>query len=97
MLKVRAETAVGGDRCPLIAQHARLRLAKIHHRFDGDDHALTQLRAVTARSVIRHLRFFVQVRANAMSDKLAYYAKPAASTCSCTAAPTSPTVLPITA
>src|ERR1700734_1030604 len=75
MLKVCAETAIGGDRGPLIAQNARLRLAKIHHRFDGDYHAFAQLRAVTPRSVIRHLRLFVQVRSNSMPNELANHAE----------------------
>src|ERR1700674_5818985 len=75
MLKMRAETAVGGDCRPLVAQHPGFRLAKIHHRFNGQNHAFAQLGAMTASSIVRHLRFLVQVRPNAMPHKFADDAK----------------------
>src|ERR1700722_9353799 len=75
MLEVRAEAAIGRNGGPLVAQHSRLRLAKIHHRLNGDDHAFPQLRAVSSRSVIRHLRLFMQMRADSVPNKFAHHAK----------------------
>src|SRR5579871_6593242 len=76
MFKVRAETSVRGDRCPLVAQHSRLGLPVIHHRFDRDHHAFAQPRAVTPSSEIRNLRLFVQTGTDAVSNKLTHYTKP---------------------
>src|SRR5271169_4176244 len=75
MFKVRAETAVCGNRRPLVAQHARLGLAVIHHRLNRDDHALAQPRAVPARPEIWNLRLFVQTRADRMSHELTHDAE----------------------
>src|ERR1700682_4194660 len=65
-----AVTAVCGHRRPLVIEDAGSRLAGIHHWLDGQHHTFAQPGAVTAGSEVRHLRFFVQPRTNAMSDKL---------------------------
>src|SRR6516225_10123597 len=70
-----ADTSVYGHRCPLVAEHARLRLAGIHHRLDREDHSLTQARAVSAIAEVWNLRLFMQSRSNAVPNKLAYHAE----------------------
>ena len=76
MLKMRAETAVGRDCGPVVAQHARLRLAEIHHRLYSKHHAFAQPGPVTAVSEVRNLRLFVQPRPYPVSHELPNHAKP---------------------
>src|SRR5947208_698718 len=75
MLEVRADRAIHGDRGPVILEHARARLARVDHGLDGEDHALAQTRTVAGDAVVRHLRIFVQLGADAVSHKIAYYAE----------------------
>src|SRR5215831_19749369 len=75
MLKMRAVAAVGGNCSPFIVQDTGSRLARIHHRLDGNHHALTQTSTVSADSEIRDLWLFVQPGTNAVSDKLPHHAE----------------------
>src|SRR5579872_1820752 len=75
VFEVRAETAVGGYRGPFVAQHPGFGLAEVHHRLDRNHHSFAQLGTVTARAIVRNLGFFVQVRADSVSHKLAHYAE----------------------
>jgi len=75
MLKVSAEAAVFSDGCPLVVQNARPRFAGIHHGLNRDDHAFAQLRSMSTGAVIRDLRFFVQLRANAVANEFTHRAE----------------------
>src|SRR5271155_2075763 len=73
VLEVRRITAVRGPRGPLIIQHSHARAARVHHRLDGQHHALLQLGALTRRTVIRQLRIFVHLGADSVAHKLAHH------------------------
>src|SRR5271155_5184611 len=73
VLEVRRITAVRGPRGPLIIQHSHARAARVHHRLDGQHHALLQLRALTRRTVIRQLRIFVHLGSDSVAHKLAHH------------------------
>src|SRR5258707_9002774 len=75
MFEVGAVAAVFRDGGPFVRQHFCAGLADIDHWLDGQHHALTQTRSLTARAEIRHLRIFVQARADSMSHKLADHAE----------------------
>src|SRR5215831_1136894 len=72
MLEVSAKTSVCGHCCPLIAQHSRLRLAVIHHRFNREHHSLAQPGAMSAIPEVGNLWLFMQPRPDAVSNELAY-------------------------
>ena len=69
VLKMRAQTSVFRHRGPAITQYLHIRFARVHHGLDRDHHSLAQLLPLTAAAVIRHLRIFMQPRADAMPDK----------------------------
>src|SRR5579864_2068960 len=75
MLEVRAETAVRCHSRPLVAEHARLRLAEIHHGLNCQHHTFSQLCAMTARSEVRDLRLFMQFRPDPVSHEFANHAE----------------------
>src|ERR1700685_1979017 len=75
MFKMRAAAAVGGDRRPLVVQHAGPGLAEIYHRFNCENHAFTQPGAMSAGSEVRHLRLFVKLGSNTVPDELAHHAE----------------------
>src|SRR5437588_7004770 len=75
VFKMRTETAVDRHCSPLISEHSRFRLAVIHHGLDSEYHALSQLRAMSPGSEIRHLRLFVQPRANTVANKFSNHAE----------------------
>src|SRR6266849_3333402 len=75
VFKMRTETAVDRHGRPLISEHSRFRLAVVHHGLDSEYHALSQLRAMTPGSEVRHLRLFVQPRADTVANKLSNYAE----------------------
>ena len=94
MLEVRAVAAIFGDRGPLVVQDARARLADIDHRLNRQHHAFAQPvpwprvpKFGTCGSSCS--RVPIPWPTNSRTTL-----KPLASTYSCTAAPTSPTVLP---
>src|SRR5258706_5553356 len=62
VFEIRAVTAVGRNRRPLVFQNSRTRAAGVHHRLNREDHALPQPGALTLRSKIRNLRLFMQPR-----------------------------------
>src|SRR2546429_673522 len=72
---MRAVAAISGHCRPLIIEHARSGLAGVHHRLDGQHHAIAQPRSVATSSKVRNLRFLVQLGSNAMSHKLTHYAE----------------------
>src|SRR5437899_768301 len=51
VFEMRRGAAIGCFRHPLVP-HAHFRAAGIHHRFDGDDHALLQPRAASCVTVV---------------------------------------------
>src|ERR1700677_4363504 len=63
-------------RRPLIVQHSHARAARVHHRLDGQHHALLQLRALSRGTIIRQLRIFVHLRADSVAHKLAHHRIP---------------------
>ena len=44
MLEVRRQAAVARHRGPPVRQHLHRRAARVHHRLDGEDHALDDIR-----------------------------------------------------
>src|ERR1700720_4592515 len=75
MFKMRAAASVGGYRGPLVIQHAGAGLAKVHHRFEPENHAFPQPGAVSAGAEVRDLGLLVQLGPNAVSYELAHYAE----------------------
>src|SRR5271154_7167465 len=73
VLEVRRIAAVRGHRGPLIIQHSHARAARVHHRLDGQHHALLQLGTLTRRTVIRQLRIFVHLGSDSVAHKLAHH------------------------
>src|SRR5277367_4969495 len=73
VLEVRRIAAVRRHRRPLVVQHSHARAARVHHRFDGQHHALLQFRALPWRTVIRQLRILVHLRADPVAHKLAHH------------------------
>src|SRR5216683_5223605 len=72
MLEMRRGAAIRCFRHPL-APHANFRLAGIHHRLDGDDHALLQPRAASLVTVVRQVRLVVHLRSDSVPDELAHH------------------------
>src|SRR5580658_9197727 len=66
-----AAASVGGDRGPLVVQHAGAGLAKIYHRLNRENHAFAQTGTLAAGSEVRDLRFFVQLGPDTVSHELA--------------------------
>src|SRR6516162_5687214 len=75
MLEMRAVAAVGGNGRPLVAEDARFRLTRVHHRLNGEHHTFAKAGAVTACPIIWNLRFLVQTCPDAVADKLTHYAE----------------------
>src|SRR5271170_1575226 len=75
MLKVSAVTTVYGYRCPLIAQNFHLGTPRVHHRLNRQHHAFGQLRTLPLFAKVRNLRRFMQLRPNAVPDKIAHHAE----------------------
>src|ERR1700682_1183568 len=65
-----AETSVDCHCRPLVSEHSCLGLAVIHHGLNGEYHSLSQLGTMTAGSVVRHLRLFVQPRTDPVAHEL---------------------------
>src|SRR5258708_37446041 len=72
MLEMRRGAAIRCFRHPL-APHANFRLAGIHHRLDGDDHALLQPRAASLVTVVRQVRLVGHLRSNSSPRELAHH------------------------
>jgi len=74
VVEMRRWTAIRGSatHSPRIA----LPTARIHHRFDGDDHAFLQTRSASRFPVIRKVRFIVHLRSDAVPHKLRTTEKP---------------------
>src|SRR5882672_424647 len=72
VLEVRRGTAIRGFRHPLVA-HPHFRTARVHHRLDGDDHALLQPRAVTFVAIVRQVGLVVHLGADAVPDELPHH------------------------
>src|SRR5579863_4954724 len=76
VLEMSTHASIVRDRRPAIAQHAHVRLSRVHHGFDRDHHPGPQLHAGTGFAEIRHLRIFVHVAADPMSNKIPNHRKP---------------------
>src|ERR1017187_10009494 len=62
---------------PLILQYLSRRPPRVHHRFDGQNHSFLQPRIlVLAVHVVRDLRLFMELGADAMAHILPHYRKP---------------------
>src|SRR5713101_4437560 len=72
VLEMRRGTAIRRFRHPLVP-HANFRAAGIHHRLDGDDHALLQPRAVSFVTVVRQVGLVVHLRSDPVPDELAHH------------------------
>src|SRR5262245_20894652 len=75
---MRRETAAARHRRPAVRQHLHCRLARVHHRLDGEHHPLRQPRPPAPRTVVRNLRLLVERGTNAMPDKLTHDREPVA-------------------
>src|SRR6266851_3722316 len=72
VLEVRRGAAVRCFRHPLVS-HANFRTAGVHHRLDGDDHALLQPRAASLVTVVRQVGLVVHLRSDLLSHELAHH------------------------
>src|ERR1700746_3190805 len=75
MFKVGAVTAVERYGRPFIAQNLGLGTPRIHHRFNRQNHAFGKFRALAPLAKVRNLRRFVQLRSDAVTYELSYYAE----------------------
>src|SRR5580704_14898733 len=73
VLEVRRIAAVRRHRGPLVVQNPHARAARVHHRLDGQHHALLQLRTLPRVTVIRQLRVLVHLRADSVAHELAHH------------------------
>src|SRR6188474_2506108 len=71
VLEMRRQAAIRRYRRPAVFQYSDARIADVHHRLDCQHHTLGEPRAAAWLSVVRNLRLFVQLRTDAMADKLA--------------------------
>src|SRR6266545_3680863 len=69
VLEVGGEAAVGGDRRPVVLEHAHLPGSRSHHGLDGQDHPGLEHRAAAGLAEIRDLRLFMQLAANAVAHE----------------------------
>src|SRR5713101_1691267 len=71
VLEVRRGAAVRCFRHPLVS-HANFRTAGVHHRLDGDDHALLQPRAASLVTVVRQVGLVVHLRSDPVPHELTH-------------------------
>ena len=72
MLEMSSRLAVAGLDSPAVGHQPDVAVAHSHHRFDGDTHGSLQHAAITAPSVIRNLRIFVHLTADAMTSQFTH-------------------------
>src|SRR6266852_2684787 len=72
VLEMRRGAAVRCFRHPLVP-HANFRAARIHHRLDGDNHALLQPRAASFVAIIRQVGLVVHFRSDPVPDELPHH------------------------
>ena len=70
MLKMRRQTTVLCHGRPSIVQNTNRTFPHIHHRFDSQHHSRLQPRTLARLSIVRHLRFFMKLPTDAMTDVL---------------------------
>src|SRR5579863_2392976 len=75
VLEVSGRFAVGRFSNPFVA-HVNVRLAGVHHRLDGDDHAFLKPRAATRITIVRKVGLVMHLGADAVPDKLTNYRVP---------------------
>src|SRR5580704_5266355 len=75
VLEMSRRLAVRGFRDPFVP-HVHVGLSGVHHRFDGDDHALLQSRAAAWVAIVREIGLVVHLRTDAVPDKLSHYRIP---------------------
>src|ERR1035438_3261080 len=73
VLKMSAHASVGGHRRPSVGQYFHIRLAGIHHRFDGNHHSRPQLHAAAPHAKVGHLRIFVHVDPDSVAHKIPHH------------------------
>src|SRR5229473_1354217 len=74
VLEVRRGAAVRCFRHPLIP-HPHFWTAGVHHRLDGDDHALLQPRAASLVTVVRQVGLVVHLRSDPVPHELTHHRK----------------------
>src|SRR4029079_6132343 len=74
VLEMGGERAVLGVDRPVVRAHPHMVGAHVHHRLDGEHHALLELRPRTGLAEVRNLRIFVHRAADAVSHKGADHA-----------------------
>src|SRR5437870_6924875 len=72
VLEMGRGAAFGRFRHPLVSL-SHFRAARVDHRFDGDDHALLQPRAVSLVTVVRQIGLVVHFRANPVPHEFAHH------------------------
>src|SRR5512143_805056 len=75
VLEVRRQRAVERHDRPAIAERLRRRTAEVHHRLDRDREAGHELLAPLGLAVVRDLRFFMELDADAVPDEIAHDAE----------------------
>src|ERR1700742_3538691 len=68
VLEVSGRLTVGRFSDPFVA-HVNVRLAGVHHRLDGDDHAFLQARTATGLAIVRKVGLVMHPGADAVPDK----------------------------
>ena len=70
MLKMRRKTSIYRHRRPSILKNLDGCATHVDHRFNRKNHPGLQPRSLPRLPIIRHLRLFMQLPANAMTDEL---------------------------
>src|SRR5438270_2088170 len=72
VLEVRRGAAVRCFRHPLIP-HSHFRASCVHHRLDGDDHALLQPRTASLVTIVRQVGLVVHLRPDPVTHELTHH------------------------
>src|SRR5690606_12087755 len=71
---LRRQRFIAGHGGPAVRQHLYRRLAQIHHRLDGEEHARLQHRAFAATAVVQDVGAVVEDPADAVAAEVAHHA-----------------------
>ena len=73
MLKMCSTFTISGPHSPSITFHNHLSISQCYHRLYRYAKASFHQRSISSFTIIRHLRIFVHLFTNAMTNKLTHY------------------------
>ena len=76
MLKVSRRFSIRGHHGPFVFKYACLGCPHVDHGFNGQGHASFETRTFAFFTVVRHLRLFVELPANTMTNELTHNCVP---------------------